>query len=76
MLKKLQSAIANQTPIDIYFRYEEKGETICKLVYSAFLVTNIVNNTFEGYTLSERKKNINQRILTTGCSINAVCKIV
>lgn len=77
MIEKLKKAISEQIPVDIYFRIAIDGEQEkCILYYPAFLITSIdiEKQTFEGYTIQERHKNFNNKIITTD-SIGFICNI-
>lgn len=76
MRNLLLRAIEEQTPVDIYFTVEINGQNNCILFYPAFLVTRIndTNNTFIGYSLEERAKPIEEKVVTED-SISLICRV-
>lgn len=77
MLEKIQKAINDQIPVDIYFKISVDNQPVkCILYYSAFIILKIdrEKGTFVGYTLENRYKNPNDKILTEDL-IHLVCNI-
>lgn len=77
MIEKIQKAIDDQIPVDIYLRISVDGQPVkCMLYYSAFIILNMDSKkgTFIGYTLENRHKKPNEKILTEEL-INLVCNI-
>jgi hypothetical protein len=77
MIDKIKKAISAQIPVDIYFRIAiDNQPERCILYYPCFLITsiNIENLTFEGYTIQERHKNSNDKLITTD-SIGFICNL-
>ena len=77
MLEKINQAIASQQPVDIYFRISVDNQpSKCMLYYPAFIIVkiDIPNKTFLGYTLENRHKKPNDKILTED-NIELICEI-
>ena len=77
MIEKIEKAVREQIPVDIYFRITvDDNPARCILYYPAFLITSIdiENQTFEGYTIQERHKKTSDRLITTD-NIGLICNI-
>lgn len=76
MKNLLYKALTEELPVDIYINIKNNEKKTCELIYSAFLITNIdeVKNTFSGYTIEERAKKIENKIITEE-SISLICDV-
>ena len=73
----LYRALKDGLPVDIYLRVIVGEKTQCILGYKAFLVTNIDErkNTFLGYTVEERAKKFEDKVITEE-AISLVCDVI